>query len=1156
MKENKKREAELPEGKGIIYNLIGGLANNKTTVYLITVLLTVTGYFIFNSLPKEQFPEVVVPQIYVNTVYAGTAPADIENLINKPLETQLKSEQGIKRIKSNALQDVSVIIVEFNTDVSVEIAKERVKSAIDKARKDLPTDLTQDPTALEVNISELPIMNINLSGNFPLENIKAYAEGIQDDIEALPEITRVDIVGALDREIQINLDLQKMQSYGLAFYDIQKAVQGENVNISGGELNVGNVRRTLRVKGEFESVDQIRNVVVSSGTGATAKLYEIGEVVDSHADRQDFARLNNKPVITLNVVKRGGENLLAASEAINVILDEFKAGSPAGLEVTVTADQSIRTKSDLNELINTVVLGFIFVVLVLMFFMGVRDAIFVGLSVPLSALLAFYPLMLMGFTLNTIVLFAFLLGLGLVVDDAIVVVENSHRVFNKHKNLSIKEAVKLAASEVFLPVFAGTATTIAPFFPLLFWPGMVGEFMKYLPYTLIFTLTASLIVSYVMNPVFVITFMKREEEDKDIESGFKPLVRPLGVLGALALIFYILSAVASSGTFFGLANFLVFIAILYVFNHFILTPKLIIPFQERFLPSLKVGYSKIINWVLEGWRPVWAVVASLVLLIGTFVLLGISNPTVIFFPSAEPDYIYVYNVMPIGTDARKTNEVSKEIESRVFKVLKENDALDVVNSVITNVGKNAGDAMNPDRSDTPHKSKTTVAFVSKTERHGVSSQELLSKVREALQGIPATEISVERESNGPPTGKPITLQITGEDFDVLRDIEQKVLRKIEASGIPGIDELKSDLVTNKPEIVVNVDREKASREGISTQTIAMALRTALFGQEISKFRDNDDEYPIQLRLKPDDRSGIEQLLSMNITFRDMNMGGVLRSVPLSSVADISYSTTFSQINRTDAMRTITLSSDMTPEYADKANEINPLVMAEIADIELPSGYSIGQGGEQEEQAETMAFLLKALMVAYIIIYLILVAQFNSVVKPLIIFFTIVLSLIGVLLGFMAFDKTFSILMSGVGIIALSGIVVKNGILLIEFIEELRKRGYGLREAIIEGGSTRLTPVLLTAFSTVLGMVPLAVGLAFDFGALFVDLDWIVHIGGDSAVFWNILAWTIIFGLLFSTILTLILVPCMYYISAKLKLRIMGEEHVSREYAPEEELEIA
>lgn len=1135
MNEKNIHESKLPEAKGFIYNMIGGLARNKTTVYLITFLVTIAGYFIFNGLPKEQFPEIVVPQVVVQTVYAGTTPVDIENLINKPLEKQLKSEKGVKKIKSNALQDVSVIIVEFETDVDVVVAKERCKSAIERAKRDLPKDLTQDPSAVEVNFSEFPIMNINISGNFPLEKLKSYGEQLQDKIEAMSEITRVDIVGALTREIQINLDINKMKAYGIAFYDIQSAIQGENVNISGGELNVQDVRRSLRVAGEFKSVDQIKNVIIRSGQGAIVKLGDVADVVDSNAERQDFARLDNKSVVTLNVIKRGGENLVIASEKIEEILAEFKSGDmPEGLKITITADSSERTKADLDDLINTVVLGFLFVVFVLMFFMGVRDAIFVGLSVPLSALLAFYPLLLMGFTLNTMVLFAFLLGLGIVVDDAIVVIENSHRLFNMHKHLTITEAVKLAASEVFVPVLSGTLTTIAPFFPLLFWDGIVGEFMKYLPYTLIFTLLASLIVAYVMNPIFAISFMKRDEEEHKIDKGWKSLKTPLIVLGAVAALSYMISF-GGNTVFRGVANFTVLIIILYIFNHFILTPKLILPFQDKLLPKLKNNYKLLISWLISGSKPIWAVISMFGLLIFTIIMMGIVKPEVIFFPSAEPDYIYVYNVLPVGTDATKTDEVTKEIERRVFEVITENKAELAVNSVISNVGKNAGDPMNPDRTATPHKSKVTIAFVKKGERGGISSEEILNKVREKTMGIPGAEISVQRESNGPPTGKPIAIEIVGKEFDEMIRIEKEVRRKIEESGIKGIEELKSDLVTNKPEIIVNVDREKASREGISSATIAMAIRTALFGTEISKFRDTEDEYPIQLRLKQEDRNQIEKLLSMNVTYRDMNMGGVLRNVPLSSVADISYTSTFSQINRKDNERIITLSSDVILPY--NPTEVNKEIFNAISGITMPAGYVIRQGGEQEEQAESMAFLGGAFGVSLILIYLILAAQFNSIIKPLIIFVTILLSLIGVLLGFMLFGKTFSVIMSGVGIIALAGIVVKNGILLIEFTDELIGRGYELKEAIIEAGSTRLTPVLLTAASAVLGLIPLALGLTVDFGAMFVDLNPVVHTGGDSAVFWNILAWTIIYGLTFSTILTLVIVPCMYYINERLKVKL-------------------
>jgi multidrug efflux pump len=1126
MEQDNLQKQELPHGSGFIYKLIGWLAANKTTVYLFTIMLTVAGFLIYNALPKEQFPEIKIPQIIVQTVYAGTAPGDIENTINKPIEKQLKSQKGVKRIKSNALQDVSIILVEFNTDVEVEDAKERVKTAVETARKDLPKDLTQDPNVAEINFSEFPIMNINLSGNYSLKTIKNYAEQIQDAIETLPEITRVDIVGALKREIQINLDLYKMQTYGLTFYDIQSAIQGENVNISGGELNVDDVRRTLKVQGEFKSVEQIQNIIIASGQGAKVRLGDVADVKDTYEEQQDFARLNNKSVITLNVIKRGGENLVSASDRIFEILDEFKAKLPEGMNVTVTADSSERTKADLDDLLNTVVLGFIFVVLVLMFFMGVRDAIFVGLSVPLSALMAFMPILGMGFTLNTIVLFGFLLGLGLVVDDAIVVIENAHRLFNKHRNLSITEAVKLAASEVFVPVLSGTLTTIMPFTPLLVWGGIFGEFMKYLPWTLIFTLAASLIVAYVMNPVFAISFMKRHEEEHEGKPTFREILKPMAWMAGLALIGYFIHR--------GAGNFMVFLMILYVFNHFILTPYLINPFQNRLLPAFKNGYRKVIAWVIQGWRPIGVVFGAFLLLVFTFILVGIKQPQVILFPSGDPDYVYVYNVMPIGTDARVTDATTREIEKRVFDAIKKNGAEKAVNSVISNVGLNAGDPFNPDRAATPHKSKVTVAFVKKTDRDGISSEKMLEEIRKAMKGIPGSEISVERENNGPPAGKAVTIEVMGDDFNTLIGLEKQVRAGIQRAGIEGIDQLKSDLVTNKPEIIINVDREKASREGISSAQVAMAIRTALFGSEISKFRDDKDEYPIMLRLNSNDRASIEKLLSMNVTYRDMTMGGVLRNVPLSSIASISYSTTYSQINRKDLSRMITLSSDVTIGF--NPNEVNQKIQDVVDEIALPSGYKIKLGGEQEEFIAAFSFLGNAFLVALLFIFVILAAQFNSLSKPIIVFVTILFSLIGVMLGFILTGKNFSVIMSGVGIIALAGIVVKNGILLIEFTDELRSRGYKLKEAIVEGGATRLTPVLLTASAAVLGLIPLAFGLTVDFGAVFADLKLAIHTGGDSAVFWNILAWTIIYGLTFSTVLTLVIVPCMYYIIESLKLR--------------------
>ncbi len=1120
---------------------------NRTTIYIFTFIIALAGFMVYNNLPKEQFPDIKIPQIYINTVYFGTAPADIENTINKPIEKQLKSLNGVKKIKSNALQDVSVILVEFTPNVPVEVALQRVRDAVDKAKTDLPTELDAGPTAQDVNFSEFPIMNVNMAGNFSLNQLKVYAEDLQDAIEALPEITRVDILGALNREIQINVDLPRMQASGLTFYDIQSAVQGENINISGGELNVKGVRRTLRVKGEYTDVRQMADLRVRTGTGAVVRLGDVAEVIDSFEEQQDFARLDNKSVITLNVIKRAGENLVDASDKIEAVIAEYRENHfPQGLEVKITADQSVQTRHDLHDLINTVVLGFIFVVCVLMFFMGVRDAIFVGLSVPLSALVAFVLMPIIGpmvgteFTLNTIVLFAFLLGIGLVVDDAIVVIENTHRLFNQHPEWTIQQAVKAAAGEVFIPVLSGTLTTVAPFFPLLFWSGIVGEFMKFMPLTLIITLGASLFVAYVMNPVFAVSFMNRHEDEKEShDTSLKSILRPLIFLGAAALIGYLFDR--------GVGNFFVLILLLYVFNHYILTPKVLVPFQDHLLPALKRNYRNLIDWMLRGYRPVFAIVGVAFLLVSTVILTFVAKPKVLFFPSGDPDYVYVYNKLPVGTDARVTDSVTRIIEKKVFDVLEKEDAMGIVNSVIANVGKNAGDPYNPDRSATPHKSKITVAFVYGTERGGRSTEDVLNKIRTAVVGIPGAEISVEREAVGPPTGKPISIEISGDDFEVLQQLETTVMAKVATSGIEGIDQLRSDLVTNKPEIVIDINREKAQREGISSAQVAMAVRTALFGLEISKFRDAKDEYPIMVRLKKDDREQIGRLLSLNIVYRDMNMGGALREVPITSVADIHYSTTFSQINRQDQRRIVTLGSDVVPGY--NANEIVAEIQELMKDINVPNGYTIKMGGEQEEQAESMAFLGTAFGAAILLIYLILATQFNSVVKPLIIFFTILLSLIGVLLGFVIFRKDFSVIMSGVGIIALAGIVVKNGILLIEFIDELRGRGYPMREAIIEGGSIRLTPVLLTASAAVLGLIPLAFGITVDFVSLFRDLEPHLIVGGPSSVFWNILAWTIIFGLTFSTVLTLVIVPCMYYVNEKIRMYVRGEKAEGAGEAP-------
>ncbi|MES2387054.1 MAG: efflux RND transporter permease subunit [Bacteroidota bacterium] len=1089
---------------------------NKTTIYIFTFIISIAGLFTYNNLPKEQFPDIVVPTIICSTIYPGNSPADVENLITKPLEKQLKSVSGVKKVTSTSIADFSLITIEFNTGVDVPVARQRVSDAVDKAKVDLPTDMDEDPRVQEVDFSEFPIMNVNIAGDYPLDRLKGYAEDLQDEIEGLPEITRVDIIGALEREIQINVDLYRMQAAGISFSNIEQAVGAQNVNISGGELNVADVRRTLRVTGEFKDMEGIRNVIVRGNRGNSVFLKEIADVRDDFEEKQNFARLDHKSVITLNVIKRSGENLISASDKIEDAVHLMKANRfPQGLKITITGDQSETTRTSLNDLVNSVIIGFIFVVVVLMFFMGTTNAIFVGLSVPISILLAFVFMPGLDYSLNMIVMFSFLLALGIVVDDAIVVIENTHRIFHLHPERGVAQAAKEAAGEVFVPVLSGTLTTVAPFFPLLFWPGIVGEFMKYLPVTLIITLFASLFVAFVINPVFAVTFMKSAEEERNEDRSFKGMLIPLSVMGVLTLLGYGISV--------GVGNFMVVVIGLYLLNRYVFS-YMIHAFQNRLLPAFMEMYRRMLRWVIQGFRPSFFLAGAFVMLIATFISTGNSDVKVNFFPESEPNFIEVYLVMPIGTDGNVTDSVTKIIEERVYQVIGENNP--AVKSVITNVGIGAGDPQNPDRVVAPHKGKVAVAFKEFSKRGGVSSSDLLLKVRENMKGIPGAEITVQQEAAGPPTGKPVNIEIAGEEFSTLTAIEMQVKDAIRKANIAGIENLKSDLQLNKPEIIIDIDREKAAREGISTAQIALELRTALYGKEISSFRDAKDEYPIQLRVAPNERRKMEDLLNLQISFMDMATGR-FRQVPLNALANLHYSTGYSSINRKNQERVISLSSNVIKGY--NANEIVAQIKGLTGQMKLPQGYTVRLTGEQEDQAETGNFLVVAFGGALMLIFLILVTQFNSLVKPFIIFGTVILSLIGVLLGFVIFHMTFSIVMTGVGIIALAGIVVKNGILLIEFTDELRSRGFATREAIIEAGATRLTPVILTAAAAVLGLIPLAVGLNINFGTLLTDLDPKFYIGGDSGTFWGPLAWAIIFGLTFCTFLTLVIVPAMYWI---------------------------
>lgn len=1098
--------------------------NNKTAVYIFTIIVTLMGYSTFNSLPKEQFPDIVVPTIYISTIHPGTTPSDVENLITKPIEKQVKAVSGVKKVTSSSIQDFSAVIVEFNTDVDPDVAKQKVSDAVDKAKSDLPNDLKNDPVVQEIAFSEFPIMQVNVAGNYDLFQLKDYADDIKDEIESLKEITRVDIIGAPTKEIHIDLDLYKMQSAGITFGDIESTISQENVNISGGEIRVGDLRRGIRVIGEFVTADQIKDLTVKNAYGNYVYIRDIADVVVSQKEKQDFARLDNKAVISLNVIKRAGQNLISASENINEKIETLKKTKlPSNIDIQITGDQADFTSNQLNELINSVIIGFILVVLILMFFMGVQQAIFVGLAVPLSSLLAILIMPSLGFTLNVVVLFSFLLALGIVVDDAIVVIENTHRIFHQNK-YDLKTSAKYAAGEVIIPVFAGTLTTIAPFFPLLFWPGIIGEFMKFMPITLILTLFASLFVAFVINPVFAVDFMTKDEHNAKRKSFKKSMLKPIIYLSIIALAGYVLGS-------FALGNLAVFVILSMLLYYFVFDPA-IRKFQKSFIPSFMAKYKSLINVVIKGNNPIKLLAGMIVLFIITIFIFAARSPKVDFFPQGEPNFTYVYIKLPIGTDANVTDSITKIIEEKVNTAIKPSRPM--VKSIITNIGIGAGDPTNPDRTTTPHKGKITIAYKQFSQREGLSSTEAMEAIRKAMPKIPGCEITVDKDQGGPPQGKPISIEIAGEEFDSLVAISQRLTRTINLSGIEGIEDLKSDLILNKPEIIVNLDREKAMRQGVSTVTAAMAIRTAVYGKDISKFRESDKESDIVIKLKDEYKKKPQDIMNLLIAFRDMNTGQ-FKQIPISAIANVGFSNTYSGINRKNQKRIVTLSSNVLTNY--NANDINADIRDLLSNINLSEGYSINLSGAQEDQAETSSFLGFAMLSALGLVFLILVTQFNSTSKPFIIFITIFLSLIGVLLGFSLSGQSMSIVMTGVGVIALAGIVVKNGIILIEFTDELLMRGYRTRRAIAEAASTRLTPVLLTAATTVLGLVPLAIGLNINFVTLFTKLDPEFFLGGDSVAFWGPLAWTIIYGLTFSSFLTLVVVPGLYIMMYKLKLKL-------------------
>ncbi len=1122
--------------------------NNKMTVFVIIGMIFLAGIFSYQSMPREAFPEIVVPEIFVSTAYPGNSAIDIEKLITRPLEKEINGISGVDEITSTSIEGFSSIKIKFDFSVTPTEALRKVKDKVDiaKSDKDFPKDLPADPNVKELNFAELmPIMNINLSGDFSMDELKDYGEYLEDEIEKVPEISNVEIRGIQDKEMEISVDLYKMEISKISFNDIAQAIQNENITVSGGDLLENGLRRNVRVIGEFKSASEIADIIIKQENEEIVYLRDIATVTFKEQEKQSYAREFSQPVVMLDVTKRAGENLIIASTQIDAIIAKAKENYfPSNLNISKTNDQTNDTKTMVSDLENSIILGIILVVVVLLFFLGIRNALFVGIAIPLSMFMSFIVLNALGVTLNTMVLFSLVIALGMLVDNGIVVVENIYRLLDE--GYSKIEAAKYGVGEVAIPIIASTATTLAAFLPLAFWPGMMGEFMRYLPITLIIVLTSSLFVALVINPVLTSVYMKIKEDGVN----FKKIVIFSSALFFLGVIFIIAGLILGIKGLNAAGLLLVLAGLLRVINTKLLSPGTEW-FQTKFLPRLESYYEHSLQYALKGKRPRIFFLGTFGLLIFSVMLFMAFPPKVLFFPETPPKQVYVYLEYPIGTDIEVTNKLSVEVEDKIQNHLKkyEVDGKNVlITSVIGQVGEGTSDPnRGQDGGTTPNKARITVDFVKFIERGNIDTEDVLIEIRELLKDIPGVDIIVDRPADGPPAGAPINLEVAGDDYELLLATAENIKQFIKNKNILGIEELKLDVEQGKPELPIIIDRQKARRLNVSTGQIGDALRTSLFGKEVSTFKDGEDDYPINIRLMDKYRYDKQALINQKITFRNQSSGKIVQ-VPISSIAHAETSSTFSAVKRKDLDRVITIASNVLEGY--NATEINDQIKSELKKFNLPKNISISYTGEQESQAEEMAFLSKALLIAVFFIFLILVAQFNSTSTPIIISLTVLLSLIGVLLGLIIFRMEFVIMMTMIGIISLAGIVVNNAIVLIDYTNliMIRKRlEAGLEEgvltkeiiyeSIVEGGKTRLRPVLLTAITTILGLLPLAIGININFMTLFTEFDPQFYIGGENVAFWGPMSWTIIFGLTFATFLTLVIVPVMYSLLNNLKFKL-------------------
>lgn len=1122
--------------------------DHRTVIYVIMTIFLILGISSYFSMPRETFPEINDTKVFVSTIYPGNTAEDIERSVTDPLEEALKGVTNLVEIRSTSSEDFSVIDIEFDENITIDDAKQKVKDLVDgiSSGPDWPVfnNAKVEPNIFELDFSELqPILNISMEGDYPIEQLKVFAEKIESRIEQLPQIKEVNIRGIQVFEVEVAVDIYKMTAAKVSFNDILGAISQENITISSGNIVSGGQRRNIRLTGEIENPEDLKDFVVKTDKGPVY-LGDLANISFKEKEVTSFARSFGEKAVLLDVVKRGGKNLVQASQEIKrLVADNEALGVPKDLEIIVSNDQSNMTLNQISELVNSIIFGVILVVTVLMFFLGFRNALFVGFAIPMSMFMSFMILSFLGYTLNTMVLFGLVMGLGMLVDNGIVVVENVYRLMEK-EGYSRIQAAKAGIGEIAFPIIVSTATTIAAFVPLGAWPGLMGEFMIYFPITLSVVLGSSLVVAIFFNSMLVSQFMEISEREISTKSLWR-LTFFMGGLGILLLF-------GSSETrIFG--NLMVLVPVLFWLYKFFIK-KWATSFQNTFLVKMENAYRKLLRFALSGVKPYLFLGGTFLLLFFSFALMGIFPPQVEFFPDNQPKQILVFIEYPEGTAIAKTNRTTRKIEEEILSVMSrseynKNGTNLLVESMVAQVGEGSGNPTvdNGNTNELPHKGKITLTMQEFKYRDGVSSESLRKAIQEQLfEKFPGVAISVEKDANGPAAGYPITIEITGAAYlDLIQTAEQMkdFLNRVNVSGV---EELKIDVNKNKPGTQLQIDRKKAGELGISASQVGQLLRTSLFGSKAGIYKKDGDDYDINVRFDQTNRYDNNALFNQNIIFRDP-ANGRIKEIPVAALVTKKNITSFNAIKHRELNRVVTLYSSVLAGY--NANEVVEQVKNALNNFQLAEGINFKFSGEIEEQEKNMTFLSNALAAALGLILLLLVFQFNSISKPLIILLSIFLSFTGVFLGLMIFQMPFVILMTMMGIIALAGIVVNNGVVLLDYTQLLIDRKHLTEELdsgtllskelaipeIIEGGAARLRPVILTAITTVLGLIPLAIGLNIDFFSMFSEWDPKIYIGGDNVIFWGPLAWTVIFGLTFATFLTLVIVPATFTIVYSIKL---------------------